>query len=145
MSDTTRLVVRVSVVGALMSSALAMTPCAAARLAPQAPDKRSRTPAQQKIDSHLLDEIARRADKSSTRPADPLVKVDARDRALVDVRADVSDALLDKVRRAGAVIVSTSIQYRSIVAWYPVSKLESLAGDPIVRAIVPAAEAITQK
>ena len=59
----------------------------------------------------------------------------------MDVRAEVTPALEKKVRSLGGTIQSTSIEYRSILAWIPLKKLERLAGDRAVRAIVPAAEA----
>ena len=110
------------------------------------PEKMSRTPAQRKIDSQLLSEIYRRRGQAAQKrvsPGETGVKVDAKGRARVDMRADVTPALLKKVQRLGGVIQSTSVEYRSILAWVPLLKLEQLAGDPAVSSIQPAAEAIT--
>src|SRR6266478_4048281 len=74
-----------------------------------APEKALRTPAQQKIDT--------------------------KGRALVDVRVDVTPAMQKKITALGSTIISTSAEYRSIVAWVPLLKLEALAGDAAVRAI----------
>ena len=108
-------------------------------------DKASRTPAERKIDSQLLIEIARHEPRSSQNGA-PLLKtgvqIDSKGRALVDVRAEVTPVLLRTVRSLGAVVVSTSSEYRSIVAWIPVLKIKQLAANPGVSAIVPAAQAI---
>ena len=71
------------------------------------------------------------------------VKIDRKGRALVDVRAEVSPALEKKLGLLGGTIVSTSREYRSLVAWIPLLRLERLAEDPAVRAIEPKAEAIT--
>jgi hypothetical protein len=113
----------------------------------QTPDKALRTPAESKISSQLLTEI-----RNHERPAKDraplertIVKVDAAGRALVDVRAVVAAGLLKKMRSLGATIVSTSPEYRSIVAWMPLAKLKQLAADAAVVAIQPAPEGTTVK
>ena len=109
-------------------------------------EKQSRTAAQQKIDSQLLYEIYRargEAAQKNVPPGKTTVKVDRKGRALVDVRADVTPALRKAIGTIEGTIVSTSGKYHSIVAWIPLLKLEHLAEDPSVRAIVPAAEATT--
>ncbi|MEP6918955.1 MAG: hypothetical protein ABJC89_25160 [Acidobacteriota bacterium] len=106
-------------------------------------EKESRTPAQRKIDSQLLYELYRFRGEAKQKnvPPDPTgVRVDRTNRALVDVRAEVTAALQKKVRSLGGAVQSTSTQYRSIIAWVPLRTLERLAEDPAVRAIVPAAE-----
>src|SRR5258708_3968788 len=111
-------------------------------------EKASRTPAQQKIDSHLLQEIYRRRGQAAEKqiPIGPTgVRIDKSGRALVDVRAPVTPRLEQKIRRIKGIVVSTSVEYLSIVAWVPLMKLESLAEDGTVVAIVPAAEAMTNK
>lgn len=107
-------------------------------------EKESRTPAQRKINSQLLYELYRLRGEATLKnvPPDPTgVRIDRNHRALVDVRADVTPALQKKVQSLGGTIQSTSLQYRSIIAWVPLRKLERLAEDPAVRAIEPAAEA----
>ena len=59
------------------------------------------------------------------------VKIDARGRALVDVRADPTPALQNSIRRLGGVVLSTSTRGRSIIARIPLLKLETLAADPV--------------
>jgi hypothetical protein len=103
--------------------------------------KASRTPAQQKIDSRLLDEIDRREGRPTrnTRPPDPaLLKIDQEGRALVDVRAEVTPALLKTLAALKGTIVSTSQEYRSIIAWLPLLKLEEIAKNQVVHSIMPA-------
>ena len=102
------------------------------------PDKRDRTPAQRKIDSHVLEAIHGAPDAG-------LVQIDARRRALVDVRTDVSPRLEREIRRLKGAVVSRSPRDRSIVAWIPLRALEALAANPAVQAIVPAARGITNK
>ena len=109
-------------------------------------EKQTRTAAQQKIDSQLLYEIYRKRGQAAGKNVPPdatRVDVDKNDRALVDIRAAVTPALLAKVKKSGATIVSSSTQYHSIIARVPLLHLERLAGDPAVRAISPAAEAST--
>jgi hypothetical protein len=108
-------------------------------------EKASRTPAQQKIDSRLLDEVYRRQGKparSALSPGQTLLKVDLDGRALVDIRAEVTPALRKSVTALKGTIVSTSTEYRSIIAWLPLLKLEEVAADPAVHSIMPAPEPI---
>jgi hypothetical protein len=81
--------------------------------------------------------------KRTWRPGPTGVKIDARNRALVDIRADPTPALQNSIRRMGGLVLSTSVRGRSIIARVPLLKLETLAVDPAVRFISPAAEAIT--
>jgi hypothetical protein len=109
-------------------------------------EKDLRTPAQQKIDSQLLYEIYRRRGEAEQKgvPLGPTgVKIDRRGRALVDVRAEATAALRNKIRAAGGIVVSTSREYRSTIARIPLLELEKIAGDPGVVAIAPAPEATT--
>jgi|SRR5207249_8512780 len=115
---------------------------------PDAPqdEKEARTPAQQKINSQVLYEIYRRrgeAERKGVPPGDTLVRVDRAGRALVDVRVRVTPALERQIRRLGGRIVTTTPSLDSIVAWMPLLKLERLAESPAVRAIEPAATAMT--
>ena len=112
------------------------------------PEKDARTPAQQKINSQVLYEIYRARGEAAAKhvPPDPTgVQIDARKRALVDVRAEVTPALEKKIRSLGGTIQSVSPQYKSIVAWVPLKSLERLAGESAVTAIEPKAEAINNK
>jgi hypothetical protein len=115
---------------------------------PAPSEKEARTPAQQKINSQLLNEIYRRrgqAKEKNVPPGPTGVRLDEKDRALVDVRADVVPDLERKLRKLGSTIVSTSREYRSIIAWVPVLKLEDIAAGSSVRAIEPAPESTTHK
>jgi hypothetical protein len=109
-------------------------------------EKAARTPAQQKINSQILFEIYRargEAERKGVPPGDTGVRIDARGRALVDVRAPVSAALNRTIRRLGGVVVSSSPAHLSTIARIPLLKLESLAADPSVKFIEPMAEATT--
>ena len=115
---------------------------------PATPEKDARTPAQRKINSQLLYEIYRRrgqADLKSVPPGPTGVDIDAADRALVDIRAAVTPAMEKKIRSLKGLVVSTAPSLQSIIARVPVLSLEVLANEPAVRAIEPAAEAITNR
>jgi hypothetical protein len=131
---------------AILAAVISCAP--AVHSVPQRPapvsEKAGRTPAQQKINSAILYEIYRRQgrDQAFGIPPGPTgVRVDAKGRALVDLRADVTPALEKTVRSLGATIVSTSPANRTVIAWIPLLKIERLAADPSVRAIEPKAEA----
>ena len=135
----------------VFTAILCGTPAAGCSLQTQRPassEKESRTPAQQKINSQLLYEVYRSRGEAKQKnvPPDPTgVKLDAKGRALVDVRAEVTPALQKQVLALGGTIESSSAQYRSIIAWVPLNRLERLAADPAVRAIEPAAPAFNNK
>lgn len=127
----------------LLAALLALAPVAQL---PSADEKAQRTPAQQKINSQLLYEIYRlrgEAEQKAVPPGPTGVKIDARGRALVDIRADPTSALQNSIRHAGGLVLSTSVRGRSIIARVPLLKLETLAADPAVRFIEPAAESTT--
>jgi hypothetical protein len=134
----------------LILAALGVGACAAhAGSPPQPPrsEKESRTPAQQKINSQVLYEIYRKrgiAKQKNVPEGKTDVKVDAKGRALIDIRAEVTPAFQKSVTSLGSTIVTTSREYRSIIAWVPLLKIEQLAAQSTVRAIEPAAEATTR-
>ena len=108
-----------------------------------ATEKDARTPAQKKINSQVLYEIYRARGEAAAKhvpPGPTGVRLDARHRALVDIRAEVTPALQRNVRSLGGTIVSVSARYRSIIAWVPLDRLERLARDRAVYSIEPKAE-----
>jgi hypothetical protein len=109
-------------------------------------EKRTRTPAQRKIDSQLLYALYRQqglADAKGVPAGDLLVKFDEKGRAIITIRARVTKAVLAKVKSLGGEIISQSARYNDIRAHLPLSKLEELAALKDVRAIMPAEEATT--
>jgi hypothetical protein len=111
-------------------------------------EKRTRTAAQQKIDSQLLYALYRKRGEAEAKgvPAGELrVKFDEKGRAMVSIRARVSKALLAKIKSMDAEIVSSSERYNDIRANVPLERLEELAALKDVRAIMPAEEATTNK
>jgi hypothetical protein len=115
---------------------------------PATSEKASRTPAQQKINSQILYEIYRRrgqAKEKNVPPGPTGLRLDEKDRALVDVRVTVTPTIEKMLRDAGSTIVSASREYRTVIAWIPLLEIERIAGDSSVQAIEPAAEAATHK
>lgn len=108
------------------------------------PEKDRRTPAERKIDAQLLQEIYRARGEALERhvpPAGTDVRLDARGRALVDIRASVGPALTAFIRKIGGEIVSSAPQHRSVIARVPLLKIDRLAARADVIAISPAPEA----
>ncbi|MBZ5704479.1 MAG: hypothetical protein LAN63_03940 [Acidobacteriia bacterium] len=103
-------------------------------------DKAARTPAQRKISSQLL--CALYPPKTPLR-AKPRLRTDSEGRVFVDIRGKVTDKLIACVGKMGGKVVSHSERYNSILAYVPLEKLEKIAGLRQVKAIRPAAEAMT--
>jgi hypothetical protein len=115
---------------------------------PEVSEKAARTPAQQKINSQLLYEIYRRRGEAERKgvPSEPgIVRVDAAGRTLVDIRTDQTAAVRWLIVRAGGSVLSISARDRSVMARVPVLMLETVAADPAVRFIEPAAQATTYR
>ena len=105
--------------------------------------KARRTPAQRKVSSQLLDAAA------SARPSDGDARrqaQDARDEVVtVDIRADVTKALLARIRVLGGTVINSVPKYRAIRAELPVVAIERLAALAAVQTIRSADEARTRK
>lgn len=114
---------------------------------PKQPPKASQTAAQQKISSRLLREIdrARRDGDRIQNDAASGVAIDAKGRALVEIRCDVSEAIRTKLRELRATTVSSLPDYRSILAWVPLARLEELASDKAVYGIRPAPQSTNRQ
>ena len=96
--------------------------------------KKRRTPAQRKVDSQLLEEWQ----KAQGRPgADRMVTV--------DVRAEVTPEVLERIRELGGTVLSSFERYRAIRAELPLSEVEALAAHEAVRSIRTADKAVTRK
>jgi len=109
-------------------------------------EKRTRSVAQQKIDSQLLYALYRERGEAEAKgvPAGELrVKFDEQGRAIVSIRARVTRKVLAKIKSLGGKVASSSERYNDITAHLRLGKLEELAALKDVRAIMPAEEAIT--
>jgi hypothetical protein len=118
-------------VGTLLRLLALLLIAACAAPPPARAPKAFRTAAQRKIDSALLS-------------ASPLVRYDEHKRALVTIRAIVSDDLLHAIVSSGGVVISSSAEYHDIRAAVPPEQLERLAARDDVRAILPLEQATTQ-
>ncbi|MEP6673729.1 MAG: S8 family serine peptidase [Ferruginibacter sp.] len=109
-------------------------------------EKNSRTPAQQKMDSKLIQAIKEKAGQKMAEgtyllPVD--VKADAQGNLKVDISAEVTQELLNKIIALGGKIIYPSEVYHTIRATINLSMAETIAGYPEVHFIGPAAEATT--
>ena len=130
--------------------------------------KAQRTPAQRKVSSQLLDAaesaqpperggIAQRLDRErvAQQPPGPVVEVrqqaadldaDAEpEQVTVDIQADVTPAVLARIRALGGILVNTVPKYRTIRARLPLAALEPLAAMEAVQFIRPADQPIIQR
>ena len=94
--------------------------------------KAQRPPAQRKITSDLLAQAAAAAAsgpdaRPQARDASPGAAPAAAGGVLVDIRADVTPALLDRIRDLGGAVVNSVPRYRSVRARLPAGGLEPLA------------------
>ncbi len=101
-------------------------------------DKSSRTPAQKKISSELLDRIHGKQNKTR-QPTTPETRSndDAQPEniTLVDIKAEVTESLLLHIETLGGVIINNFPEYQAIRAEIPVEELETLAESSDVESI----------
>jgi hypothetical protein len=93
-------------------------------------EKNSRTPAQRKIASQLLQGV-REARGEEITPGVNLEKVNlkvADGKVTVDITATVSDSLLKRIEQLDGTIIFPSAQFRAIRALVPLSAVETIAG-----------------
>lgn len=105
-------------------------------------EKASRTPAQRKITSQLLQAVREKAGKKMVEGVnlDPAnVNADAQSRVEVDISAKVNSGLLANIIKLGGSIESSFPQYNAIRAKIPLSVVEAVAALPEVKSIEPAA------
>lgn len=102
----------------------------------------ARTPTQQKIDSNLLRAAQQRAPATAAAAAATKlriagVEIDAQSTTVIDLRADVNDALLARVRALGGTVSYHDAALRTVVARVPLGAIEALAALPQVHFVVP--------
>jgi uncharacterized repeat protein (TIGR03803 family) len=108
-------------------------------------EKGKRTPTQQKIDSQLLyADMMRRgvpiADGVPTQRVD--LDKDDQGRILVDIKANVTDALLQYIGTLGGKVINNFPQYQAIRASIPLTNIEVLAARSEIKFIEPAVRAM---
>ena len=109
-------------------------------------EKAQRTPAQQKVSSHLLhaERIERGepvADGAVLRQS--LIDVEPLGMVTVDVQADVTPEVLARIAALGGSVISSVPQYRAIRAQLPFAAVETLAELEAIQSIRPADQAVT--
>ena len=105
-------------------------------------EKKRRTTAQKKISSQLLD-AARPSDDVTERQ--PPTDIAEGGMVTVDIRADVTPAVLARIRALGGTVVNSVPKYRAIRARLPLTALEPVAALEAVQFIRPADQAITNQ
>jgi hypothetical protein len=109
-------------------------------------EKQSRTPAEQKIDSQLLQAVResrgqQMAPGVDLEPAE--VGANAAGRLMVDISAIVSDPLIVRIEALGGQIIYPSFRYNTIRARVDLSAVERIADFPEVHFIKPAERSMT--
>ena len=105
--------------------------------------KAARTPAQQKISSRLLDAAKIYGGEPKSREdlkRRSSVKVDADGTTLVDIKAQVTEAVLARIVALGGKVISSFPEYQGIRARIPLDQIETLAEMSQVIFIRPADE-----
>lgn len=111
-------------------------------------EKASRSEAQRRLDSQLLLELRRRRGHPVARAVPGLataIETDAEGGTLVDIRADISAALVSRIEAVGGTVFGQHPRYRSIRARVPLDSLETLAAEASVQFIRPAVRPINNK
>ena len=111
------------------------------QIAAQLAAKAKRTPAQRKVSSQLLD--ARRA-ADARRQAEGESVEDEMVMVMVDIRADVTPAVLARIRALGGTVINSVARYRAIRARLPLAAVEKLATLDAIQSIRPADQAVTR-
>ena len=109
------------------------------QIAAQLAAKAKRTPAQRKVSSQLLD--ARRAADARRQAEGESVEDEM---VMVDIRADVTPAVLARIRALGGTVINSVARYRAIRARLPLAAVEKLATLDAIQSIRPADQAVTR-
>ena len=105
-------------------------------------EKQSRTRIQQKIDSRLLQAIREKQGTKTgkgVKQVPAMLHADSNGNIEVDINAEATDSLLNKIKVLGGQILFRSIQYHTIRAAVNLMIVEKIAGYPEVKFIGPAA------
>ena len=104
-------------------------------------EKAQRTPAQRKVSSQLLEAVQPSDDVTDRQTPTAVAEGEL---VTVDIRADVTPAVLARIRALGGTVVNSVPKYRAIRARLPLTALEPLATLGAVQSIRPADEARTR-
>ena len=101
-------------------------------------EKAQRTPSQRKVSSRLLDAGRETPERAAAEPRRDSAETDAPGGLVtVDIRADVTPAVLARIRSLGGIVVNSVPKYRAIRARLPLHALEPLATLEAVQFIRP--------
>ena len=106
--------------------------------------RKAATEAEAKLDSRLLAAVDRLRAGDAPLSVRDAIEVDAEQRILVDMRAEVTPDLLTAIEAGGGAVVSRFPRYDAVRAWAPVAALTALAERDDVRGIRPADRAATR-
>ncbi len=125
-----------------------LEPEALAQIAALANEKAARTPAERKLDSQVL-YASRMAQGEAIAAGIQTLDVDLPDvnaqGAVLDVRVDVSQPVLDQFVALGAAILEVNEEYNHVRVRIDLSQVEALAVIPQVSFVQPKQEAITSR
>lgn len=105
-------------------------------------EKANRTPQMLKMDSHLVHAVRTNRHENVGIELHPLIKVDAKGQAIVDIDAVVNPSLLTGIANVGGSVDFSSQRFHAVRAHIPLSKLEKVADMKGVKFIKRASEAI---
>jgi hypothetical protein len=131
--------------GAVFAQGGALSARTLSQLAAFGQDKLHRTPAQRKLDSHLIYamRMSRRQEVVPGIASLPrvwnLLRMDAHGRVEVDIKAEVGSDLLALLAALGGQVEAAYPAYGSLRAWLPLAAVETAASIPAVHWIAPAA------
>lgn len=108
-------------------------------------EKAARSEAEKKITSELLDAVRTLGETKTERGLPDRFEIDLDEYGvLVDIKAEVSEAVLGEIERSGGQIISAFPQYGAIRARVPLEGLRSLAALPQVKFIRSASKSLTR-
>lgn len=111
-------------------------------------EKQALTPVQRKINHNIVRHLHTKVLKDHAETLPQLqtgVELNSNNEILTDIKANVTDSLLEKIKANGGTIINQFPQYHAIRAWIPITAVEIIAADPDVQFIDNAAKAETHK
>lgn len=111
-------------------------------------EKQALTPVQCKINHNIVRHLHTKVlkDHAETLPQlETGVELNSNNEILTDIKANVTDSLLEKIKANGGTIINQFPQYHAIRALFPLTVVEIIAADPDVQFIDNAAKAETHK
>jgi Subtilase family len=125
-----------------------ISPAALAQIEALIREKKSRAGAQQKMDSQLVYEFKMRRGAmiaEGVRTLETDLPYDGQGKVVLDLKARVSDALLNQLKTYGADIVASVPEYSSIRIQVVIDQIEAIAALPDVIYVQPKQDAMTSR